>query len=238
MNGQIHGGRSNLNVIAFAQLPKSLSINKAAGFSPLFGIDDIAQCELDVVVRHFDIDVGLYLKTLHHEVTLHFLNLLLRAFQEFLRVLASYAFQDVGKRLYIARIGDRNANFIPDVTKSARVVEDWCAKNLRVCELDSASAVLISADPVADLHHARIEEADIDHISAEFVDLDAVASRIHVSGKDGDATGDAEKRLAQGDCESSSDEPPELALVLEDLRPEGDDRCHREHRDHGVGETI
>src|SRR5947209_555132 len=204
MNGEIHGGRSNLNVIAFAQLPESLSINKAAGLSPLFGIDDISQCELYIILCHFDIDVGLDLKTLHHEVALHFLDLRLRPFQKLLRVLASDIFQNVGKRLHIAGIGDGNTNFIPDVAEGARVVENWRAKDLRVCELDSASAVLVAADPVADLHHPRIEEANIDHISAEFVDLDAVASRIHMSGKDSDATGDAEQGLAQGDCESSS----------------------------------
>src|SRR3954469_4484624 len=176
MNGEIHSGRSDLNVIAFAQLSKSFGINKATSFSPLFGVDDIAQCELDIVVGHLHIDIWLNLKALHHEVALHFLDLFLRAFQEFLRVLASHIFQDVGKRLHVTRIGDWNTNFIPDVTESASVVEDWRAKDLSVCELDGASAVLIATDPVADLHHARIEEPDIDHVAAQFVDLDPVTS--------------------------------------------------------------
>src|SRR3954462_1537493 len=59
-----------------------------------------------------------------------------------------------------------------------------------------------------------------------------------MSGEDSDSTGNAEQRLTQGDCESSPDQSPELALVLEYLRPENDDCCHGEYSDYRVGETI
>src|SRR5579884_1115681 len=238
MNGEIHGCGADLNVVALAQFAEGFGVDETARLSPLLGIDDVAQREFDVVVRDFHVHVGLDLKTLHHEIALHSLDLPLCALEELLSVLAANAFQNVGEGFHIAGISDGNVDLIPDVAERTRVIEDWSAEDLSVRELNGASAVLVAADPVADLHHACVEEADVDHVTAELVDLDAIAAGVHVSGEDGDAAGDAEQRFAKRDCQAGADQAEKLAFVLEDFCPEPYDCRDGENRNDGVGQPV
>ena len=238
MHGEIHRLRPDFDVFAFPELTESFGVDEAAGLAALLGIDDVAQRHFDVVVSHSDIDIGFQFETRHHEIALHILDLLVRTLQKLACVLSSDRFQDFGDCFHIAGISHRNANLVPDIAEGSRVIEDGSTEDLRVGKLNRASTVLIAADPVANLHHARVEEADVNHIATQFIDLDAIATGVHVAGKNGDASGDAEQWLPQRDRQTSSDKSPELSLKLELTGPNHNQRRDCEYGDGSVHQTI
>lgn len=107
------------------------------------------------------------------------------------------------------------------------VVVDRVSKDHRIRDKQDAPAVLISADPSANLEHSRIKESNIDYIASHLLKLDAITGRIHVTGKDRQPACDAKQRLSQSDRNSRSKQPEEGSLLFKGVRPQDHNRQPR-----------